>query len=94
MGSGAILTEVVIGVRKAFAAQVGVTVYRRYQLSELARDGRASLQRQISDDVPVPMPFVERQLQDSTGPIIAATDHVVAVPESIRCLPVSRSAAT
>ncbi|MEZ5720129.1 MAG: pyruvate dehydrogenase (acetyl-transferring), homodimeric type [Burkholderiaceae bacterium] len=84
MGSGAILTEVVKAAQLLAAQGVGVTVYSVTSWSELARDGRVSLQRQISDDVPVPMPFVERQLQDSTGPIIAATDYVVAVPESIR----------
>ena len=30
------------------------------------------------------MPFITQQLQASSGPIIAATDYVVAVPESIR----------
>jgi pyruvate dehydrogenase E1 component len=29
-------------------------------------------------------PFVQRQLESSKGPIIAATDYVRALPESIR----------
>lgn len=30
------------------------------------------------------MPFITQQLQASSGPIIAATDYVCAVPESVR----------
>ncbi len=38
------------------------------------------------------MPFIEQQLQGSAGPIIAATDYVCAVPESVRgFLPADRS---
>jgi hypothetical protein len=38
------------------------------------------------------MPFIEQQLQASSGPIIAATDYVCAVPESVRAfLPADRS---
>jgi pyruvate dehydrogenase E1 component len=37
-------------------------------------------------------PFIAQQLRQSTGPIIAATDYVRAVPESIRAyLPQGRS---
>jgi pyruvate dehydrogenase E1 component len=37
------------------------------------------------------MPFIEQQLQGSNGPIIAATDYVCAVPESVRAyLPAGR----
>jgi len=38
------------------------------------------------------LPFIEQQLQSSSGPIIAATDYVCAVPESVRAfLPAERS---
>ena len=41
------------------------------------------------------MPFIEQQLQGSAGPIIAATDYVCAVPESVRAfLPKGRSYVT
>ena len=41
------------------------------------------------------MPFIEQQLQGNAGPIIAATDYVCAVPESVRAfLPKGRSYVT
>ena len=75
------------------AAQgVNVDVYSVTSWSELARDGRASLQRQMAGDASAPMPFIEQQLQGSAGPIVAATDYVCAVPESVRAfLPADRS---
>jgi hypothetical protein len=54
--------------------------------SELAREGQACA---VAGD---PVPFIVQQLRHSTGPIIAATDYVRAVPESIRAyLPQRRS---
>jgi pyruvate dehydrogenase E1 component len=92
MGSGAILTEVVKAAHLLAAQGVDVTVYSVTSWSELARDGRDSLQRQMAGDAAAPMPFIEQQLQGSTGPIIAATDYVCAVPESVRAfLPADRS---
>jgi len=92
MGSGAILTEVVKAAYLLAAQGVNVTVYSVTSWSELARDGRDSLQRQMAGDASAPMPFIEQQLQGSSGPIIAATDYVCAVPESVRAfLPAERS---
>ncbi len=92
MGSGAILTEVIKAANLLTAQGVDVTVYSVTSWSELARDGRDSLQRQMAGDASAPMPFIEQQLQASTGPIIAATDYVCAVPESVRAfLPADRS---
>ena len=92
LGSGAILTEVVKAAHLLAAQGVNVTVYSVTSWSELARDGRDSLQRQMAGDVSAPVPFIEQQLQASAGPIIAATDYVCAVPESVRAfLPVGRS---
>jgi pyruvate dehydrogenase E1 component len=92
MGSGAILTEVVKAAEQLAAMDVDVTVFSVTSWSELARDGRDSLQRQMAGDTTAPMPFIEQQLQGSTGPIIAATDYVCAVPESVRAfLPADRS---
>ncbi len=46
----------------------------------------------MAGDVSAPVPFIEQQLQSSTGPIIAATDYVCAVQESVRAfLPADRS---
>ena len=92
LGSGAILTEVVKAAQLLAAQGVDVTVCSVTSWSELARDGRDSLQRQMAGDASAPMPFIEQKLQDSTGPIIAATDYVCAVPESVRAfLPADRS---
>jgi pyruvate dehydrogenase E1 component len=68
MGSGAILTEVVKAAHQLAETGIDVEVYSVTSWSELARDGQ----------------FVARQLARGTGPIIAATDYVRAVPESIR----------
>lgn len=53
--------------------------------SELARDG-AEWERQelLGERKTNAKPFVAQQLECSDGPIIAATDYVRAVPESIR----------
>jgi pyruvate dehydrogenase E1 component len=92
LGSGAILTEVIKAAHLLAAQGVNVDVYSVTSWSELARDGRDSLQRQMAGDASAPMPFIEQQLQVSSGPIIAATDYVVAVPESVRAfLPGDRS---
>ncbi len=87
MGSGAILTEVVKAAEQLAAMAIDVTVFSVTSWSELARDGAAAAGVEES--------FVEQQLQQSRGPIIAATDYVRAVPESIRAwLPQGRSYTT
>jgi len=84
LGSGAILTEVIKAAHLLAAQGVSVDVFSVTSWSELARDGRACLQSQLAGETPVPTPFIAQQLQGSTGPIIAATDYVCAVPESVR----------
>ena len=88
LGSGAILTEVIRAAQLLAGQGVSVQVFSVTSWSELARDGQAC-QAQGADD---PVPFVAQQLRQSAGPIIAATDYVRAVPESIRAyLPHGRS---
>ena len=53
-------------------------VYSVTSWSELARDGQAC--EAAGGD----SPFLTQQLASSTGPVIAATDYVRAVPESVR----------
>ncbi len=84
LGSGAILTEVIKAAEQLAAQGVDVTVFSVTSWSELAREGRACEQRRLAGEVDVPVPFITHQLRNSSGPIIAATDYVVAVPESIR----------
>ncbi len=92
LGSGAILTEVIKAAHILAAQGISVDVFSVTSWSELARDGRDSLQRQWAGDAAAPMPFLEQQLQHSSGPIIAATDYVCAVAESVRAyLPAQRS---
>lgn len=84
MGSGAILTEVVKAA--SLLAQRGITVYI-YSVtswSELAREARLVTEAQESSVSPRKMVYIEEKLSDSRGPIIAATDYVQAVPDSIR----------
>ena len=104
LGSGAILTEVIHAAQQLAAKGINATVYSVTSWSELARDGAACQQRQLADFDPQPvegreqaqpeqsLPFITQQLRDSLGPVIAATDYVRAVPESIRAfLPPERS---
>jgi pyruvate dehydrogenase E1 component len=84
LGSGAILTEVVKAAQLLAERGVDVTVFSVTSWSELARNGRDSLQRGMAADAAPPMPFIAQQLRASAGPIIAATDYVCAVPESVR----------
>ncbi len=84
MGSGAILTEVIKAAELLEAMEIDVTVFSVTSWSELARDGTANFESGHA--------FITQQLAASEGPIIAATDYVRAVPESIRAwLPKGRS---
>ena len=86
MGSGAILTEVIKAAEQLASMDIDVTVFSVTSWSELARDGMAAQDKQA---------FITQQLATSEGPIIAATDYVRAVPESIRAwLPEGRSYTT
>ncbi len=91
LGSGAILTEVIKAAQLLAGQGIHATVYSVTSWSELARDGAAS-QREALQGMAAPEPFIAQQLASSTGPIIAATDYVRAVPESVRAwVPAGRS---
>jgi len=84
MASGAILTEVIKAAQLLASQGVAVDVFSVTSWSELARDGAAN-----------EYAFVAQQLASSAGPIIAATDYVRAVPESVRAyLPEGRQYVT
>ncbi|EJL89921.1 pyruvate dehydrogenase E1 component, homodimeric type [Polaromonas sp. CF318] len=83
MGSGAILTEVIKAARQLAQQGIAATVYSVTSWSELARDGAACQQAALNGEAHATA-FVAQQLKTGTGPIIAATDYVRAVPESIR----------
>jgi len=74
LGSGAIFTEVVKAARQLAEQGVGVDVFSVTSWSELARNGMAC----------EGLPYITQLLARSEGPVIAATDYVRAVPESVR----------
>jgi pyruvate dehydrogenase E1 component len=85
LGSGAIFTEVIQAAYKLAEQGIGVDVYSITSWSELARDGMAH----ESDGA---QPYLAQLLSSSSGPILAATDYVRAVPESVRAyLPADRT---
>jgi pyruvate dehydrogenase E1 component len=90
LGSGAILTEVIKAAQLLCAQGVDVDVVSVTSWSELARDG-AACEPAASNSVP----WLQQTLVQTQGPIIAATDYVRAVPESVRAyLPQGRSYTT
>jgi pyruvate dehydrogenase E1 component len=84
MGSGAILTEVIKAAELLAAQQFEVSVYSVTSWSELARVGAACEQARLDHDRNPGTPFLSEQLSKSRGPIIAATDYVRVLPESVR----------
>ncbi|APW36589.1 pyruvate dehydrogenase (acetyl-transferring), homodimeric type [Rhodoferax koreense] len=84
LGSGAILTEVIQAAELLVDEGVEVDVFSVTSWSELARDGQRVALGEVGALLPGEPSFVARQLAESAGPIIAATDYVRAVPESIR----------
>ena len=91
LGSGAILTEVIKAAQQL--AQLGLTVdvFSVTSWSELAREGRACDQAAPATVLRTSQPYLTGLLGETRGPIIAATDYVCAVPESVRAyVPVAR----
>jgi pyruvate dehydrogenase E1 component len=94
LGSGAIFTEVLAAARRLASEGIACDVFSVTSWSELARDGQAWEQRALAGSTSEPtagagpvgdaLPFIARQLSASQGPVIAATDYVRAVPESVR----------
>jgi pyruvate dehydrogenase E1 component len=93
MGSGAILTEVIKAAEQLASEGISVTVFSVTSWSELAREGQVCTG---SVDISVhSTPYIAQLLEESGGPIIAATDYVRAVPEAVRAyLPQDRSYTT
>lgn len=84
LGSGAILTEVIKAAELLAGEGIAVDVFSITSWSELARDGRACEERALSGEADPGTAFIAKQLAGGSGPVIAATDYVRAVPESIR----------
>ena len=91
LGSGAILTEVIKAAQQLAREGIAVDVFSVTSWSALSRDGRACSDATNTGGAGRE-PFITGQLARSGGPIIAATDYVHAVPESIRAyIPLGRS---
>ncbi|MCB2069814.1 MAG: pyruvate dehydrogenase (acetyl-transferring), homodimeric type, partial [Ottowia sp.] len=95
LGSGAILTEVVKAAELLAAEGVAASVVSVTSWSELARDGMACEQRALAGDADAGTPWLAQVLAGTAGPIVAATDYVRAVPETVRAwVPLGRAYAT
>ncbi len=91
LGSGAILTEVIRAAQALAAEGIASEVFSVTSWSELARDGRACEQRELDGAAEPGQPWLTQQLAGGAGPVIAATDYVCALPESVRAyVPASR----
>ena len=91
MGSGAIMTEVVKAQTILKDQGIESDVYSVTSWSELARDGLEYEKLAIKGQQADRRPFIETQLMQSSGPIVAASDYVRALPETIRAyLPLGR----
>jgi pyruvate dehydrogenase E1 component len=84
LGSGAILTEVIKAAQALCTEGITTTVYSITSWSELARDGLSCEQAALKGEAAPGVPFIYQQLSKSQGPMIAATDYVRAVPETVR----------
>ncbi|GAB3652114.1 alpha-ketoglutarate dehydrogenase [Ramlibacter alkalitolerans] len=83
LGSGAILTEVIAAAEQLAQQGIASEVFSVTSWSELARDGMAC-EREAMDEGVQRAPYLAQQLGASGGPVIAASDYVRAVPESVR----------
>ncbi|MDD0813581.1 alpha-ketoglutarate dehydrogenase [Curvibacter sp. HBC28] len=84
LGSGAILTEVLQAADQLRAEGVSVEVISVTSWSELARDGQACEARALAGQAEPGEPWISTLLAARSGPVIAASDYVRAVPESVR----------
>ena len=84
LGSGAIMTEVIKAADLLAQHGVSSTILSVTSWSELFRDGRIKFSASGHCLDSSSLPHITAQLLKTQGPIIAATDYVHAVPESIR----------
>ena len=90
LGSGAILTEIIKAQEVLESTyHVGADVWSVTSYSELYRDGhRCERWNILHPGQPAQEPYVTRCLKDAPGPLVAASDYVKVLPDSIdRWLP-------
>ncbi|MCC2596323.1 alpha-ketoglutarate dehydrogenase [Pusillimonas sp. MFBS29] len=91
LGSGAILTEAIRAAEQLAAEGIATDVYSVTSWSEIAREGQGIIDADLANPQAAEGSFIARRLANSEGPIVAASDYVRQVPESIRaCLPSGR----
>ncbi len=91
LGSGAIMTEVLKAADLLANDGINVDIFSVTSWSELSRDGKAKEQARLSGGTDVEQAFISQVLTEGRGPIVATTDYVHALPESIRaCIPEGR----
>ncbi|WP_370459866.1 alpha-ketoglutarate dehydrogenase [Pusillimonas sp. ANT_WB101] len=83
LGSGAILVEVIKAAEALALQGIASDVLSITSWSELSREGRLSEEQALRGETPN-QAFIAQLLQQCKGPVIAATDYVRLVPESIR----------
>ena len=84
LGSGAILNEVIAaqGLLEQYGVAADVWSVTSYQ--ELYRDGHACERwNMLHPDQPAKVPYVAQCLKDAPGVIVAASDYLKALPDSI-----------
>jgi len=84
LGSGAIMTEVLKAADLLANDGINVDIFSVTSWSELSRDGKAKEQARLSGGADVEQAFISQVLTEDRGPIVATTDYVHALPESIR----------
>jgi len=84
LGSGAIMTEVLKAAGILANEGINVDIFSVTSWSELSRDGKDKEQARLSGKASAEQAYITQVLDQGRGPIIAATDYVHALPESIR----------
>lgn len=77
------MTEVLRAADMLSSQGVNVDLFSVTSWSELSRDGKAK-EKLALQKTSFEIPFISEQLTPSKGPIVAASDYVHALPESIR----------
>ena len=84
LGSGAIMTEVLKAADSLANTGINVDIFSVTSWSELSREGKVKEQARLLAKAGNEQAYITQVLNQSCGPIIAATDYVHALPESIR----------
>ena len=85
LASGAILTQALAAADLLAGFDVDAQVWSVTSWTELQRDGiGCERSSRVDFDSPAPLAYVTQQLAATSGPVIAASDYVRALPELIR----------